>query len=178
MDNMFDEATKQQATTTNGEGGIWGRLNAAYNTNEWAGDFAADYYWPTKERKLPESDLVVEIIGAKIHTENETSRLLFHLRLPDRGKTAIKSCRLAPESMRFLRMDMERIGIHVDDIRKLGPAIKALYNKPIQARLYFNEKTGWQDVDFMGLVTTNAQPEIVPSAAQTVTEPEPIDWGM
>ena len=61
--------------------------------------------------------------------------------------------------MKYLRMDMERLGIHIEDIRKLGSAVKEIFYQPIQARLYYNEKSGWQDLDFVGLISSDSQPE-------------------
>ena len=177
MDNSVEEAMEHQETVLNSENDFWSRLNAAYNSNERTGDFQADFYWPTKDRRLPESDMVVEIIGTKIYTESDQPRLHLHLQLPTMNKTAIKSCRLAPESMRFLRMDMERVGIRVDDLRKLGDGLKTLLNRPIKAHLYLNERTGWQDMDFMGLVATDTRPAPAPLETEAPIEPPEVDWG-
>jgi hypothetical protein len=174
MNNLENKTDLVQA---NEGGDFWGRLNAAYNTSEIVGDFQADFYWPTKDRRLPESDLVVEIVGAKAYQQGDQPKLHFHLRIPALGKTAIKSCRLLPESMRFLKMDMERLGIRVDDIRKLGPEIKKLFNQPIQARLYYNERSGYQDLDFVGLAGPVAQAEMPPMHEPNLVTAVKLDFG-
>jgi hypothetical protein len=177
MYNEIDDVLEEETAVSNAAGDFWGRLNAAYTASPGAGDFQADYYWPTKDNKLAGTDLVVEIFGGKAYTEGDQPRLHFYLRLPALNKTGIKSCRLAPESMRFLRMDMERLGIQIDDVRKLGLAIRELLNRPIQARLYVNEKTGWQDLDFMGFVGINDQPEKAHLLADGTIDPDTITWG-
>ncbi len=177
MNSAIEERVEQQEVVSNSDDEFWSRLNATYTSNERTGDFQADFYWPTKDRKLSETDVVVEIIGGKVYTEGDQPRLHFHLRLPALNKTAIKSCRLVPDSMRFLRMDMERLGIYIDDLRKLGAAVKELVNQPIQARLYFNEKTGWQDLDFMGLVPSNALPKTASLERRGPIDPDTVDWG-
>mgnify|MGYP000977376578 CR=1 FL=1 len=155
---MYNEKNGQQSGTEV-NGGLWNRLNSVYRTNEKTEAFHADYYWPTKNNMLEENDLVVEIIGGKVNTEGEQPRLLFYLRLPDKNQTAIKSYRLVPECMRFLRKDMENLEIFVDDIRKIGSAVKQLLNRRIKARLYYNNKTGWQDLDFVGIISQNTAEE-------------------
>jgi hypothetical protein len=177
MYSEIEETVPQETVASNFDDDFWGRLNAAYTASQGSGDFQTDYYWPTKDNKLAATDLVVEIFGAKVCTEGGQPRLHFYLRLPALNKTGIKSCRLAPESMRFLRMDMERLGVQVDDVRQLGPAIKGLYGRPIQARLYVNEKSGWQDLDFMGFAVPNGQPGMGPAHDERVIDPAAVKWG-
>jgi hypothetical protein len=176
MHSESEEKVPQETVASNFDGDFWGRLNAAYTASPGAGDFQADYYWPTKDNKLAGTDLVVEIVGGKAYTEGDQPRLHFYLRLPALNKTGIKSCRLAPESMRFLRMDMERLGVQVDDVRRLGAAIKGLYDRPIKARLYVNDKTGWQDLDFMGFAVPSSQPEMGTVHDERVIDPATVKW--
>ena len=72
---------------------------------------------------------------------------------------------------------MERLGLRVDDVRKVGQALSTLFNKPIRARLYYNERTCWQDLDFMGLVTSNDQPQTASSATQAPDDSDDVQFG-
>ena len=170
------ENDHQQCGSRNLGNDFWNQLNSAYNASDSMGDFQADYYWPTKDTKLDLTELVVEIVGGKVYTQGDTPRIHFHLRLTSLNKKGIKSCRLAPESMRYLRMDMERLGIRVNDIRKLGEEVKSIFNKPIQAKLYLNTKTGWQDMDFMGFATSND--DLAKEFCETPAQNQPTNYDM
>ena len=171
MNQTYTDAPNHTDTGSGIDASLWDRLNTAYNGSEVSSDYLADYYWPTKDRRLPENDLIVKIVGVKVQRELDQPRLHFNLCLPTLGKKAIKSYRLVPESMRFLRTDMERLGIRVDDVRKLSAELKKVLNTPIQARPYFNPKTGWQDLDFIGWAKPAVQVE-----APVTNPPDDLDF--
>lgn len=161
MTDVFETLETQEPVQSLKEANasFWGPLNAAYTARNEDDEFQADYYWPTKDRQLPEGNLTVEITNVRPCKKGDQRKLHFHLRLVSSGKTAIKSYRMVPESMPFLRKDMERLGVHVDDARKVLPEVRKLINKPVLAKLYFNERTKWQDLDFMSATVPESKAE-------------------